>query len=435
MPPLARLFAAVRFAACLLFFSFNILWCPAQPGSTPLFDAQIKTLRLMVDGDAERFPVIKLDGSERLEVSFDDLTPEYRRFTYRLEHCGYDGEPSDELFESDYVSAVADEEVIDDYEPSLNTTVQYTHYRFTLPNAHVRPLLSGNYRITVSVEDGDGGMKPVVQTYFGVVDTKVSLRATCSGDTEIDHFAAHQQVGLRLDCSGLVLRDAGEEVRVRVMQNRRTDNAVIAPPPTSQMGGVLLWEHCPAFIFPAGNEYRKFELLSTRYPGMHGESVRWFEPYYHYTLQSDAVRKHYLYDEDRNGLSLVRWEGSGDPDTEADYVVTHFSFSALPDAGREFYVSGRWASTGLTPEYKMEYNAQTGCYEASLLLKAGYYNYMYLAAGLPASQYPPHGLTAPAEGDFSQTENEYDFLVYYRPAGARYWQLVACATPVYRQTR
>lgn len=421
------------FVLSLLLFSSPQIF--AQPGRTTILAPNIKTPRLAVDGDAERFPVIKLDGSEELEVSFDDLTHEYRRHTYRIEHCDYDGEPTDGLFESDYVSALADEEVIGDYEPSLNTTVLYTHYSLTIPNTHVRPLLSGNYRLTVSAEDENGENKPVLQTYFGVVDTKASLRPTCTTNTEIDWNGTHQQIELRIDCAGLSLRNAEEELKAIVLQNRRYDNSVIATPPTAQNGSTLIWEHDPHLIFKAGNEYRKFEFLSTRYPGMHGDNMRWFAPYYHYALQTDSRRKNYLYDEDRNGLSLVRWESSGDPDTEADYAYVHFSLASLPDPSHAYYVNGRWAATGLSSEYEMTYNEQIECYEASILLKAGYYNYMYLATDRAPSTSPRKGETEPAEGDFYQTENEYDFLAYYRPTGARYWQLVGCVTPVYKAGR
>lgn len=422
----------MRFLVFFSLFLCILLQAQAQPGRTAYLAPNIKTLRLTVDGDAERFPVIKLDGSEEMEVSFDDLTHEYQRYTYRIEHCDYKGEPSSELFESDYVSALADEEVIEDYEPSLNTSVLYTHYTFTLPNSHVRPLLSGNYRLTVSTEDEEGNLVPVVQTYFGVLDTKVGLRPTCTTNTEVDWNEAHQQIEMRVDCSGLSLRNAEEELKTIVLQNRRYDNAVIATPPTAQNGNTLIWEHDRNLIFKAGNEYRKFEFLSTRYPGMHGDNMRWFDPYYHYALQIDGQRKNYLYDEDRDGLSVVRWESSGDPDTEADYAYVHFSLSSLPDTRYTYYVAGRWATMGLTPDYEMKYNEQTECYEAALLLKAGYYNYMYLATDNSSSQSSLRGLTAPAEGDFYQAENEYDILAFYRPTGARYWQLVGCVTPIYR---
>lgn len=410
-------------------FYLSFVYTYAQPGRINISKPSIHTVRLMVDNNVENFPVLTLKSNETLQLSFDDLTHEYVRYTYKIEHCDYEGEATDELFESDYLYSVADEEVIDDYQPSQNTTVLYNHYSLTIPNARIRPLLSGNYRITVSDEDEEGNERKAFVCYFGIVDKKVGIQAQCSTDTEIDHNDSHQQLSLKLDCSNLTLRNAQEEVKLLVMQNRRLDNAVMGVPPTGQNGNSLLWEHSRDLIFDAGNEYRKMEILSTRYPGMHGESVRWFDPYYHYTLMTDYPRKNYLYDEDRNGLSVVRYESSGDADTEADYVMVHFSLDTPPlTDGQSVYVSGRWTA-GLSPTYKMRYDEERQQYVADLLLKCGYYNYMYLTT----SRTKPYvGRTDTSiEGNFFQTENEYDILVYYRPTGTRYWQLVGCTTPRY----
>ncbi len=393
--------------------------------------ANIRTLRLCVDGNADRLPVLQKGQNETLTVSFDDMTHEYRRYTYRIEHCDTEGNPSDELFESDYVRSTADELVIEDYETSQNTTQLYTHYSLSLPNSQMRPLLSGNYCLTVSTENEDGDPTVAVKAYFAVVDTRVSITPTCSTNTEVDWNNAHQQLSLRVDMNSLTVRDARTEVRTVVMQNRRLDNAKANPPYTSQNGTALIWDHSRDLIFTAGNEYRKMEILSTRYPGMHGEGVRWIPPYYHYTLFTDYPRKNYLYDEDRNGLSVVRWEGNGDADTEADYVITHFRLETLPlPKGERLYVSGQWTNTGFAPEYEMKYNQAEEAYTADVLMKCGYYNYMYLRTTPEA---PSVGTTQPVEGDFYQTENEYDILVYYRPTGSRYWQLVGCVTPKYRK--
>lgn len=417
----------------ILFFlqSLLLLGLQAQPGKTTLQASNIKTLLTAINGKYEVFPVLDMDKSDVLTLSFDDMTHEYTRYTYRIEHCDADGIPSDELFESDYVRTDADEEVITDYEYSQNTTVLYTHYSLSIPNAHMRPLLPGNYRITVSRENDEGDMEPVIKTYFGVVSTKVGIYPSCSTDTEIDHNESHQQISLRIDASNLTLRDARSELKLFVLQNRRWDNAVLNPSYTAQNGDNLIWEHTRQLTFPAGNEYRKMEILSTRYPGMHGDGIRWIDPFYHYTLQQDTPRKNYLYDEDQDGLYLTRYEGGGDASTLADYVVTHFSLS-MPrlDSGESIYVNGRWATTGLSNEYQMKYNEQTQAYEANLLLKCGYYNYMYLCKDVPAKN---GSATAIVEGDYYQTENEYDFLVYYKPVGSRYWQLVGCITPIYRK--
>lgn len=418
-----KLFLIIVFLLSLPFSS------QAQPGKVTIMADNLRTLHMIVDDDPSRFPVIKLNSGETLEVSFDDLTHEYRRYTYKIEHCTPDGQPTPDLFESDYVKSNTDQEVIDDYEPSQNTTVLYTHYKLKLPNVNMRPRLSGLYRLSVQTDNEDGDEQTVLQTYFGVVDTQVGIYPTATTNTEVDWNSTHQQLSLRVDCSNIILRDANSEIQTLFMQNRRFDNAVVNPPFTSQNGNALLWEHARSLVFDAGNEYRKMEFMSMRYPGMHGESVRWFDPYYHYTLQTDYPRKNYLYDEDKNGLSIIRCEGNYDPDTEADYALTHFSLQ-MPELtdGSKVFLSGQWTNEGFAPRYEMHYDQLSQCYQADVLLKSGYYNYLYLT-----SKDGKHGLTAPIEGDFYQTENEYEIMIYYHPTGSRYWQLVGCVTPKYKK--
>ena len=393
----------------------------AQPGCTPFVSDRLHTFRCLVNSEVGKLPVIQLRGSDQLQYSFDELTHEYHRFTYLIAHCDYAGNSSDALFESDYASNGGEEEVVEDYRPSINTSVLYNHYSLTIPNERLRPLLSGNYRLTVYADNEEGEKEKVAETYFGVVDTQMRLSATCTTNTDVDWNEAHQQIEMTADLGALPLRDAHEQFKVIVLQNGRYDNAVTAPAPTSQSAQVLRWEHCRDLIFKAGNEYRKMEFLSHRYPGMHGESMQWFEPYYNYTLFADAPRRNYLYDEDQDGISVVRSQGSSDPDVEADYALTHFTLQMPRMEHAEMYVNGRWATGGLQPYYRMSYNAASGSYEAALLLKQGYYNYLYLSADASS---PSVGSTSAAEGDWFQTENEYDFLSYYRAQGARYWQLI-----------
>lgn len=76
----------------------------------------------------------------------------------------------------------------------------------------------------------------------------------------------------------------------------------------------------------------------------------------------------------------------------------------------------------------MTYNEAAEAYEASILLKQGYYNYLYLTTEKGGKG---KGNTAFAEGNWFQTENEYTFLSYYRPSGTRYWQMIGATTLKY----
>ena len=69
--------------------------------------------------------------------------------------------------------------------------------------------------------------------------------------------------------------------------------------------------------------------------------------------------------------------------------------------------------------FEMEYDPSRKAYLGSVLLKMGYYNFMY---AVPDATKKPD--TSPLEGDWYETENDYNLLVYYRPFGGRYDQLL-----------
>jgi hypothetical protein len=74
----------------------------------------------------------------------------------------------------------------------------------------------------------------------------------------------------------------------------------------------------------------------------------------------------------------------------------------------------------------MQFNAQKGVYEKSLLLKQGYYSYQYI---LRDQQDPQSGQDyMETEGDHWETENNYTAFVYYTPPGLLYPILIGFST-------
>ena len=394
-----------------------------------VYDQNVRSLCLETKHGVSGLPVLVLGGDDVLQVSFDDLTHEYRRFSYRIEHVGADFLTDEGLFDSEYMEADDEWLVIENYQQSINTSVLYNHYSFRLPNVGMRPILSGNYRVLINVENEEGEAVRAVEAYFAVVEQKTGIMLSGTTNTDVDHNKTHQQISVEVNHSGLTLRNALEELKIIVMQNGRWDNAAEWPKPTAQTGSSLKWEYCRDLIFKAGNEYRKFEQMSTRYPGMFVDKVRYFDPYYYATVRLDSPRENYLYDEDQNGKYVHRTDGGKDTDVEADYMQILFQLDMPPMLDADIYVDGLWTGNQFLPQYKMRYNAESKAYEALVLLKQGYYSYQYLV--VPHGG-PLKGSTADVEGDFFQTENNYTVLVYYRPRGSRYDQLVGWRTASYR---
>ena len=142
----------------------------------------------MVDGDPLAPAIAELGERQQVSIEFDEMSHDYHRFIYHIQHCNADWTESDGLFESDFLSGFNDQP-IEDYENSFNTTQLYTHYRLTLPNEDTQLHLSGNYRITIYDEDDRD--TPILIAEFCLAEKSMSITAEVSGNTDIDFNEAH----------------------------------------------------------------------------------------------------------------------------------------------------------------------------------------------------------------------------------------------------
>ena len=399
----------------ILFMTFPLF---VQAQRNEAFRESIHTMQVLVNGEWNRTPLLELGSSDVLHISFDDLTHEYRRYRYRVEHCDFNLQPTTGLFPSDFLRGETSDQPIDDYQESLNTSVLYTHYSFTFPNSRVGVTKSGNYRIVVFDDDEE---EDVCIFCFSVVENKMAVSAMATAKTDIDWNKNHQQIKFRVNPSGLRITDPKREIKTVVMQNNRWDNAAINPPADFVTPNEIQWEYAKPLIFKAGNEYRKFEVTNLRVGTLNVDKIRFFEPYYHVVLYAGQNRRNYVYDEDQDGGFYVRTTDFPNSNIQADYVLVHFILEREPLTDGDIYVNGSVTNDNFLPEYKMVYDNESKAYEATLLLKQGYYNYQYLFLPDKGNE---GGLTETVEGNYFETENKYTILVYYKPQGGRYDQLV-----------
>ena len=400
--------------------------------SNKVYHPMIHTLQTTVNDDWLHDDVITLGTDDWVTISFDHFTHDYRRFIYKIVHCNADWTPSD-LFEVDYMDGF-NNQPIEDYENSLNTTMLYTHYRLNLPNDDIQFKVSGNYRVEIFLDENDdeneensefriqnSGLTPVATACFRVVEPRMGLNVSVTTNTDIDTNLSHQQVAFTLNYTPGEVMDPATEIKPYVYQNNRTDNMVSLVKPIYVSPGRLEYRHNRALIFPAGNEYRRFEVINMHYATQGVDEISYFAPYYHATLLPDAPRRNYSYDEDHDGRYFIRYNMAQDTDIEADYLFVHFTLNMPRRTGGNFYLTGEFTYNDFDPTCQATYNDDAQAYEATLLLKQGAYDFMYL--------WVPEGSTAgqtgPAEGNFYEAENEYQVYIYHRPFGGRYDRLVA----------
>lgn len=397
----------------ILILLLSVVSCPLSVNAQTqqIFNRNIKTLTLTVDDDPTLPPYLLYASRQYIDIEWDEMSHDYKRYRYHIDHCDWDWNVTDGIFESDYLEGLNDQ-LVEDFEKSFNTTQIYTHYRLRVPSKEIRLRLSGNYRVLIYEEDEKDS--PVLEARFCIYEREAGIIAQLSSNTDIDFNDRHQQMTLSIGYGSLAVIDPEQELKVVVMQNRRWDSRVEGLVPNIRKPNGIEFTHNRNLIFPAGNEYHRFEILDVHRTATGVDRIDWFEPYYHATLFPAVIDHSYSYTEDQNGVYVVRSSDNYDDWTTAEYVVVHFFLESPRLEGGDVYVSGWWAGQTFNPDCKMEYDEARECYHAAILLKQGYYSYEFIQKD---------GLMQRTMGSFYETENEYEVLVYFRQQGARYDRL------------
>jgi hypothetical protein len=380
----------------------------------------IRTVLLYKSGFELSPPIIQLNSLEKLTFSFDDLDGGYKQYRYTLIHCDADWNKS-QLQQMEYLDGF-NEDYIQDYKTSFNTTVPYVNYILQFPTEYLRIRKSGNYILKVYL-DNDKDENVVITRRFTVYDPKVNVEGHVGNSIDLSLRDTHQQINFKVITNGYELTDAYSNLHVIVQQNGRWDNMAKNIQPRSIVGNVYDFTLEDQLAFPAGNEFRHFDMKTLKYNTDRMQSLQYTENGYQVYLMTDLPRKstNYYSDEDINGRKLISANDTQDPYTEGDYAWVHFTLSyKAPSAEGNIYVFGALSDWQFSASNLMVYNFDRRAYECKMLLKQGYYNYIY---AFLENRSQVGDLTF-LEGSFWQTENEYTIYVYHRQQGDSWDQLV-----------
>lgn len=414
----------MRLPALLLLL---ILLCPpasagrAADTMTGTFDENIRSLRVHPDGNEFAPPIIVAGTPDRIYISFDHFGDDREFFRYSLTHCTASWQP-DGLTDSEFLDGF-NEGTVDSFDFSRSTLKPYVHYWLTIPNEQVRPTISGNYLLRIYRENDPDST--LLQCRFMITEATAPVDARVTSRTDVDYNNAHQQLSIAVNTEHAAVDDRFNDLLVVVGQNGRLDSEVALRQPLRASAASVIYEHQPQLIFDAGNEYRRFETVSDTYPGMGVEAIQFSDPYYNFFLTPDVPRTDapYSYDQTQHGRYVVRRQNSDDNDTEAEYVVVHFTLDMPEQPGAMIFLDGDFVNRRFDDSSRVFFNYQTDRYERSMLLKQGSYNYQYLIVPPGARR----GYTAAIEGDKYETVNEYLIRVYHRRRGDRYDRLIGSA--------
>ncbi len=389
-----------------------------EPYYTKAFNDRYRTIQATVVGNVLSPPIIELGSDEQINISFDEFAEDINYYQYSLIHCNADWRAS-ALSDLEYLTEF-NTNSINNYEYSNATFAHYVHYDLTLPNEDVQFKVSGNYVLQVYPENEPDNI--VLQVCFSIYEKQILVAPSVTSRTDIDYNQSHQQVSVILNTGNYNIQNPYNEVKISILQNGERDNERMITRPMSVTGSQITFAHDRNMIFEAGNEFRRFEMVSNRYAGLNINKIYYFAPYYQVVLNTSYPRVHseYTYDQTQFGRFVIRQSDAENNDTEADYYVVHFTLETDEMPGGRLYVDGEMTRHQRTPYTEMVYNATEGYYEKSLLLKQGSYNFQYVFLPDGSNRATP----GPIEGNFYETVNEYLIKAYYRPATGRYDRII-----------
>jgi hypothetical protein len=212
-------------------------------------------------------------------------------------------------------------------------------------------------------------------------------------------------------------------VKVLLLQNGNFKTGITNVKPMYTLGNDLIYKYDTETQFWAGNEYLYFENKNIRVANNNISYVDSSGGLYSCYLYRNNARANnpYTYWPDINGNFMINNLSGVDNEIEADYAWVYISLSAPSFfEDKNIYVSGMFNNNVLTDEYKLEFDTKKGTFEKAILIKQGFTNYKFTIADSKGKIDEEKAI----DGNFYQTENNYDALIYYRENGQRYDRVI-----------
>jgi hypothetical protein len=367
-------------------------------------------------------PVITLNTEEKFYTAFDDLQGSYRQYYYQVQHFSANWEKSD-IWLNEYLEGL-EEGQVEKFESSFNTRTIYTHYEFVFPNDRFILKKSGNYILRVFWRDNNGNEINAFTRRFMIVDPKVTVSAKIGRAGTSEDYETKQEVDFEISTTGFRIDAPYQDIKVVILQNWRWDNALDNLKPYMVRNDLLDYNYDNGTnLFDGLNEFRRFDITSTKFLSDKVRDITYNDTMFFAKLWDSERRtfKEYIIEDDINGRFLLKTNDEPSVSNYGEYVVVNFFLPyEAPIVEGNLYVAGGFNCWQYTPDNKMQYNYRRKGYEASIMFKQGYYNYLYVL--LPNQS--KTGDASWVEGNHSVTRNTYTILVYYRSRGEIYDELI-----------
>ena len=379
-------------------------------------DPRLKSVQFTGGGAELQEPIVPLDGS--VVLTFDWLEDDdVRDFRYDVLHCDRDWVP-DRLPTMDYLATFSEGDVRD-FRLSVTARVPYVSYRLALPNQDVAWTASGNYLLRLYDDDTE---ELVLRLRFCVHEGLLFPEPLLRRPVQAQLDRTHQEFFASVNTREARVENPRRSLTLSVTQNGDWRYTIPNLPVRSIRGEDAVWDYPGKVVFPGHREWRNLDLRTLLSEGGQVTEVveeengitAYVAPDRYRVDDNDEVRI------DVNG-KFVLDDFDNRLANRSEYARAIFSLRSERDESIEpLYLYGALNGYRLDAANRGVYNELTRSYVFSALLRQGFYEYAYVST----ADQPRFPSWAEVEGNTFAAENSYQFLVYYRPYGARYDRLL-----------
>lgn len=387
----------------------------------------IKTVQLTKYGDQLAYPAIRLNSADMLQLDFDDMDADIKSYYYNFELRNADWSAV-QMSYFDYIKGYTNQRITT-YRSASQVLTRYTHYQVSFPDRNIIPTKAGNYVLKVFI-NGDTS-KLAFTKRFIVYQPSISIATQVQQPFNQQYFRTHQKILLTINSGTLNVSYPQQQIKVVILQNYRWDNCIQNIKPTIIRGNSYEYNAETDCLFPAMREWRWLDLTSFRLLSDRVRRQQNTNTAYDLYVIPDVSRntQRYIYYKDYDGLYAAITNENVNPYWSGDYATVHFTYippGNAPYTKNDLYIIGQMTNYGKDDGAKLQWNDEKKQYETTLLLKQGYYDYVY-GLGEPSTN-NVRFITDDTEGNIWETENQYTILVYYRELGGRYDQLLSVSS-------
>ena len=379
------------------------------PGQIVLSDL-VYSIQLTRQSGSNTAPILRLNSNDKLRLSFDMLQFDSRGIRVSFTHHNPDWSRSN--LAQDFFMEGFHRLNLDAGRVSSTQRPAYRNYQYDFPNDDIRFLVSGNFMLRV--EDADTGSLLFSVPFFvtenaGDIASSVQSVITARSDYRNAHYPRSrfelpdfvEMPQFNLEFYYVQNQFWGRKIRARELD-------------TSNEGEVLFELRRQE---PFNGDY-EFMHLSLNNLSLSAPNIMEFEP--------TRIPPMVVLRDDAQGFAASRGRISGNRfgnpnrSLSAQYADVHFRFDPADEYSEpsSIYLVGDFNNWSLQSNYELDYNSETGRWQANGIIKEGSYAYKYVLI-------EDNRINDLAMDDsFVRTRQEYHAFVYYRDPDRFYYRLL-----------